>query len=70
MKKFDVKVNTTRGYFGTNYEVIGPKAQCEAWLDNLKKSFHPAGYGTYGKFITNLPNGEHVMAVYRANSCD
>ena len=70
MKKFNVKVSIARTAFSTNYEVIGSKAQCEAWLDNLKKSFHPAGYGTHGKFITEMPNGDHVMSAYRANSCD
>jgi len=70
MKKFNVKVNTIRTSYSTNYEVIGPKAECEAWLENLMNNFHPAGYGTHGKFISEMPNGDHVMSAYRANSCD
>jgi hypothetical protein len=68
--KFNVKVNTIRTSFSTLYKVIGPKAECEAWLEKLKENFHPSGYGTYGKFITELPNGNQVMSAYRANSCD
>ena len=70
MSKLELKVQRIRTQFSPNYEVIGSKEECEIWLENLKRSFHPAGYGTHGKFIEELPNGDFVMSAYRANSCD
>lgn len=70
MNKFNVKIQTARTSFTTIYEVTGPKSDCEAWLENLKGSFHPAGYGTHGKIIETLSNGDVVMSAYRSNSCD
>lgn len=68
--KPNVKVSTSRTSFMTNYEVIGPKAECEAWLERLMNSYHPAGYGTHGRFVDELENGDSVMSAYRYNSCD
>jgi len=70
MKKFDVRVNSARTAFSTTYEVIGEKAECEAWLEHLQRAFPAAGYGTYGRFVTELPDGDHVMSAWRSNSCD
>ncbi len=66
----NVKVQIARTTFSTNYEVVGPQEDCEAWLERLKQCYHPAGYGTRGRFIDTLENGDCVMAAYRANSCD
>ena len=65
-----VQVQIARGEFITNYEVIGPREECEAWLDRLMKSYHPAGYGTRGRIVDELSNGTVVMSAQRANSCD
>ena len=44
--------------------------RCEAWLERLMNSYHPAGYGTAGRFVGELENGDSVMSAYRYNSCD
>ena len=65
-----VQVQIARTTFSTNYEVIGPRSECEAWLERLRQSYHPAGYGTHGRVIEELSDGTVIMSAYRANSCD
>jgi len=66
----DVKVDVKRTHFSSNYTIIGQEAAVKEWCARLIRSYHPAGYGTYCRFVSNNLDGTVTYNAHRANSCD
>mgnify|MGYP004034740207 CR=1 FL=1 len=65
-----LSIRSFRTDFSTTYEIVGQKEEAVAWLESLKRGYHPAGYGTHGKILHESPCGKVEMTAYRSNSCD
>lgn len=65
-----LKIQSESTDFSTHYKIVGKKEDAIAWLESLKRGYHPAGYGTHGKIVHESPCGRVEMTAYRANSCD
>ena len=63
-------IKTQRTTFSTSYKIVGEKKEALEWLEHLKQSYHPAGYGTYGKIVSENSDGKVEMNASRSNSCD
>ena len=63
-------INRQHTTSGISFRVVGPEAEVRDWLRQLKASYHPAGYGTYGGIRSKRDDGTVVMTAWRAKSCD
>lgn len=70
MNNENLKIKTNRTAFSTDYFVTGPTADVNAWCENLKKAYHPCGYGTFASIIYDHGDGTVTAQASRANSCD
>jgi hypothetical protein len=66
----NLTVKTNRTAFSTDYFVTGPTADVNAWCENLKKAYHPCGYGTFARLHEDHGDGTVTAQASRANSCD
>jgi hypothetical protein len=60
----NLNISKNRDSFCTTYTVTGPPEEVSAWFATVKRNFHPAGYGTWGRW-----EGE-TFVVTHYNSCD
>ena len=63
-------IDLQRTTFSTSYKITGKQKEALEWLESLKQSYHPSGYGTYGKIINESLDGNVMMNASRSNSCD
>ena len=46
----NLNISKNRDSFCTTYTVTGPPEEVSAWFAAVKRNFHPAGYGTWGRW--------------------
>jgi hypothetical protein len=70
MSNLNLKVETNRTSWSTNYYVTGAEVDVNMWCAQLVMNYHPAGYGTYCRLHKQHPDGTVTFLAHRANSCD
>lgn len=70
MKTLAITETRERKNFSTEYTITGENALVDERIEDLKRDYHPCGYGTFVKRSEVLDAGHKRVVVWRANSCD
>ena len=54
----------------TNYVITGSKEQVEQAIERVERAYHPLGYGTTFRPLSEIEPGKWSASGYRYNSCD